>query len=92
MVAGHLGVVTGMDAVPSELDIRKGGRTPLLLCAADAAALCGISLRTWRMWDAGGKVPAAVRIGRATFWRASELQAWVAAGCPNRSTWQSMQN
>jgi predicted DNA-binding transcriptional regulator AlpA len=81
-----------MDAVPSELGVMEGGHTPLLLRAADAAARCGISLRTWRMWDAGGKVPAAVRIGRATFWRPSELHAWVAAGCPDRSTGQSMQN
>jgi predicted DNA-binding transcriptional regulator AlpA len=81
-----------MDAISSELDIRKDGRTPLLLRAADAASRCGISVRTWRTWDAAGKVPAAVRIGRATFWRASELHAWVAAGCPNRITWQSMQN
>jgi len=44
------------------------------------------------MWDAAGKVPMPVRIGRSTFWRPSELHAWIAAGCPNRVTWQIMQN
>ena len=81
-----------MDAVPSELGVTEGGRTPFLLRAADAAARCGISVRTWRTWDATGKVPMPVRIGRVPFWRVEELQTWVAAGCPDRITWQSMRN
>ena len=62
--------------------------TPLLLRAEDAAALCNVSLRTWRSWDTGGKIPSPVRIGRSTFWRPGELHDWVDAGCPERHLWQ----
>jgi predicted DNA-binding transcriptional regulator AlpA len=61
-------------------------RDRLLVTAAEAAALCGKSLRTWRTWDAAGRIPRPVRIGRSTLWRADELRAWVAAGCPPRNT------
>jgi len=65
--------------------------TPLLLTAPEAAALCSISLRTWRSWDTAGRIPRAVRIGRSTFWRSAELRAWVAAGCPDREIWETRQ-
>lgn len=62
----------------------------LLLGARDAAVLCNVSLRTWRAWDAAGKIPHAIRIGRSTFWRPEDLQVWVAAGCPERTAWETM--
>jgi excisionase family DNA binding protein len=64
---------------------------PLLLTARQAAALCGTSLRTWRTWDAAGKIPRPVRIGRRVLWRSEELKAWVAAGCPRREQWETLQ-
>jgi predicted DNA-binding transcriptional regulator AlpA len=60
----------------------------LLLRAVAAATVCSVSLRTWRAWDSAGRIPQPVRIGRSTFWRADELRAWVAAGCPDRRTWR----
>jgi hypothetical protein len=63
---------------------------PLLLAAAEAAALFSKSVRTWRSWDIFGKIPKPVRIGHATYWRPEELKAWVAAGCPDRETWEAM--
>ena len=63
----------------------------LLLKAPAAAVLCSVSLRTWRAWDAAGRIPLPVRVGRATFWRADELRAWVAAGCPDRETWHAIE-
>jgi predicted DNA-binding transcriptional regulator AlpA len=63
----------------------------LLLTAADAAALCCKSLRTWRSWDAAGRIPRAVRIGRSVLWRAEELRAWTVAGCPCRKDWEAQQ-
>ena len=62
---------------------------PLLLSTKDAAAVCGTSIRTWRGWDAGGKIPQPIRIGRATFWRLKDLQEWTEAGCPDRETWEA---
>lgn len=61
----------------------------LLLKAPAAAAACSVSLRTWRAWDAAGRIPLPVRVGRSTFWRADELRAWVAAGCPDRQSWHA---
>lgn len=64
----------------------------LLLTARAAAALCGVSLRTWRQWDASGFVPAAISIGlRSKRWRRDELEAWIAAGCPRRELWSKIQ-
>jgi prophage regulatory protein len=62
---------------------------PLLVTAKQAAALCGKSLRTWRAWDAAGWIPRPVRVGRSTLWRTAELRAWISAGCPRRSEWES---
>ena len=68
----------------------SGVGQPLLVRAQDAAALCSTSARTWRAWDVAGKIPAPIRIGRRVFWRPDELQAWVAAGCPDRVTWEGL--
>ncbi|NLS96646.1 MAG: helix-turn-helix domain-containing protein [Planctomycetaceae bacterium] len=65
---------------------------PLLLKAAGAAAECGVSVRTWYAWDISGRVPCPIRIGRTPFWPYEELRAWVAAGCPDRVTWQASRN
>lgn len=65
---------------------------PLLLTAQEAAAMCSKSTRTWRAWDAAGRIPQPVRIGRSTLWRTDELRAWVAAGCPRRKEWKMMQS
>jgi predicted DNA-binding transcriptional regulator AlpA len=47
----------------------------LLLAAAHAAALCGISIATWWRWSSSGKVPAPVRVSRGVVrWRRSELE------------------
>lgn len=37
-----------------------------------------------------GKIPLPIRLGRRTLWRADELRAWVAAGCPQRKQWLVM--
>jgi predicted DNA-binding transcriptional regulator AlpA len=66
--------------------------TPLLLTAVEAAALCRVSERTWRNWDASGHIPVPVRIGRSLFWRPKELADWVEAGCPDRHTWNVRRN
>ena len=60
---------------------------PLLVDATTAAALCGKHLRTWRAWQAAGRIPGPIRIGRSLMWRFSELEAWVAAGGPLRKDW-----
>jgi predicted DNA-binding transcriptional regulator AlpA len=73
---------TSLEASPQEFPV------VLLLRAPEAAALCHTSARTWWAWDAAGKIPRAIRIGRSTYWRPEELKAWVAAGCPERQVWE----
>ena len=60
----------------------------LILTAAEAAALFRKAIRTWRTWDSSGKIPRPIRIGRSVFWRQEEIDAWVAAGCPDREAWE----
>ena len=64
----------------------------LLLRCDEAAELCGCSARRWRTWDAGGKIPMPVYIGRSKFWRPQELRDWINAGCPDRRKWKMLQN
>ncbi len=70
----------------------KNAMPPLMLRAPQAATLCAVSVRTWRTWDAAGKIPQPIRIGRSTLWRAEELRAWIAAGCPRRKEWVDLQS
>jgi predicted DNA-binding transcriptional regulator AlpA len=63
---------------------------PLLLTARQAAALYGISPATWHRWNAGGRVPACVRIGTTVRWRRSELAAHIEAGAPDRLAWERL--
>jgi len=68
--------------------VERRPATKLLLTATEAAKLCGKSLRTWRSWDAAARVPRPIRIARSLLWRADELRAWVAEGCPCREVWE----
>ena len=81
LMPGEVGAAT--DRLP------KPDRGPtLLVTARQAALMCGKALRTWRSWDAAGRIPRPVRIGRSTLWRVDELRGWVAAGCPRRDEWE----
>lgn len=55
----------------------------LLVSAQTLAKRLGVSVRTlWRLRGAG-KLPSPVRLGGAVRWRTADIEAWVAAGCPN---------
>lgn len=49
--------------------------------------LLGISRSMVHKLNSAGKLPAPVRLGRCLRWRADEIAAWVAAGCPSRADW-----
>ncbi len=83
-----------MDGKVETLDANAANnRLPssILLRPHQAATLCNTSPRTWRSWNASGKIPRAIRLGRSTFWHRKELEDWAAAGCPDRVVWESMQ-
>ena len=61
------------------------------LCRRDAVAeLLGVGYSTVGRLARRGLLPAAVRLGGVgrPLWRRAELLAWVAAGCPDRRTWE----
>ena len=37
-----------------------------------------------------GKIPTPIRIGGAVRWDSQECAAWLAAGAPDRRTWEAM--
>jgi predicted DNA-binding transcriptional regulator AlpA len=59
------------------------------MAAPEAAAFCGVSEATWWRQHAAAKVPKPVKIGRRTLWDRDELRDWLAAGCPDRRTWEA---
>jgi prophage regulatory protein len=63
---------------------------PIVLNAEQVAQTLGVSVRTIRRLDCAGKLPKPVRIGGAVRWRRDELEAWVAADCPDREKWEPM--
>ena len=55
---------------------------PLLITAAEVAAVLNISTRTlWRL-RSEQKLPAPIRMGGVVRWRREEITNWIAAGCP----------
>jgi predicted DNA-binding transcriptional regulator AlpA len=74
------------DSVPASIPMRH---QPLLLKAAEAAALCAASEATWWRWNASGRCPRPVRCGGITRWRASDVRLWVALGLPDRRTFEA---
>ena len=59
----------------------------LLLNTKDSAALCGVTIKRWRTWNALGKIPSPLRVGKSLFWKRDELLCWVDEGCPTRKHW-----
>jgi predicted DNA-binding transcriptional regulator AlpA len=60
---------------------------PVLLSAAVAAKMLGVSRSFFYGLHAAGKVPLPIHLGRRTLWRRAELVDWTAAGCPTRERW-----
>jgi len=67
--------------------ITKTKEQALMLTTADAAKLCGVTIKRWRTWNALGKIPSPLRIGKSLFWKRDDLVRWIGADCPNRKHW-----
>ena len=60
----------------------------ILVGAAEAAALCGISRSSLFRGDRTGEIgPRSFKIGRRRLWSVEELAAWARHGCEPRSRW-----
>ncbi len=55
--------------------------TVQLLTIEQVAELTQVSARTLRRLHERGKVPPAVRVGRALRWRESDIRKWIERGC-----------
>lgn len=63
---------------------------PLLLDINALAGLLSRSVPSLRRDDAAGRIPAGLRIGGAKRWRRAEIEKWIEAGCPDRVTWNAL--
>lgn len=65
----------------------KQTQIPELMPVADAAAYLAVGVRTLTRWSAIGRAPAPIKLtpGRrgAVRYRRSDLERWVADGCPD---------
>ena len=62
-----------------------------LLSVSQVSKLTKLSERTiWRMISEN-RTPAIVRVGRSVRFMASDVDAWIKAGCPNRETFEIQQ-
>lgn len=59
-----------------------------LLTDHDVARKLGVSRSFVHKMRSQGKLPEPVRLGRCLRWRAAEIEAWIAASCPNPQNWQ----
>jgi predicted DNA-binding transcriptional regulator AlpA len=73
--------------VIADIPTPRSAGPPLLVPVRDLARLLGRSVPSLRRDDAAGRLPAPVRIGGSKRWRATEIAAWVAVGCPARANW-----
>jgi hypothetical protein len=66
---------------------------PAAALVADAErlriVLGGVGLRTIRTWDAGGLIPAPIRISGRVFWLIAEIDEWLRCGAPPRAEWEA---
>ncbi len=62
---------------------------PLAVDAEGAAALVGVSRRTWGRLNSAGLTPAPIRLGGCCRWSVEALESWVRAGCPARERWET---
>lgn len=62
-----------------------------LLSAEAVGKMLSLSRRQIFRLNSSGKIPAPIRIGGAVRWSAAEISAWLAAGAPDRKTFEAMQ-
>ena len=69
---------------------RRRRLMPLVADAKRLARLLTCGIRTIRTWDAAGRLPEPIRIGGRVVWRVDEIRRWLAAGAPDRETWNAI--
>lgn len=87
------GPVTMTETMTTEHETEQMPVDPIeLLTAGDLARRLRISIRQIRKLHSDALMPAPLRLGRSARWRKMEIGEWLAAGCPDRKAWETMQN
>jgi prophage regulatory protein len=68
-------------------DHRPKPEPPVMITAAEFAAICGMKTATLRQKVKCGQVPAPIRIGGIVRWDKAEILAWLQAGAPVAAEW-----
>lgn len=64
-----------------------------LLNRKQTATVASVSVATWDRMTAAGKTPAPVRLSAGAIrFRRSDIDLWIALGCPDRRTFEQVQN
>jgi len=62
-----------------------------LLTAKELGTMLNLSKRQIFRLNSCGKIPAPIRIGGSVRWAESTIAEWLAAGAPDRKTFEAMQ-
>lgn len=66
--------------------------TERLLTAKNLGQMLSLSKRQIFRLNSCGKIPQAIKIGGSVRWSAQEISAWLAAGAPDRRTWEDLKS
>jgi len=78
--------MTSQNTSPGPVPGTTAPELALLVGRIDAARLSGVSPASWDRLTAAGKTPSPIKLGGRVLWRRSDLESWVALGCPDRKT------
>jgi len=70
---------------------KETNQTCQLLSAKMLGDILSLSKRQVFRLNSCGKIPAPIRIGGAVRWAESTIAEWLAAGAPDRKTFEAMQ-
>jgi len=73
--------------LPSPRRARFKAEWRLLVDANGVGDLLGVSASQVRSFNDSGRLPLPIYLGASIRWNVKELEAWAAAGCPERSKW-----
>ena len=68
----------------------KENKSYQLLNAKELAKMLSLSKRQIFRLNSCGKIPKPIRIGGSVRWSSIEIADWLAAGAPDRLTWDAM--
>ena len=72
------------------MSTQAANQTCQLLTAKSLGQVLSLSKRQIFRLNSCGKIPAPIRIGGAVRWSAQECAEWLAAGAPDRKTWEQV--